>query len=125
MDRMGFAAAVLLVAACGGRVTEQINPCADRDASYRFTYVETSGTCGPMVPGVLSVGRVGLTSPDECDNVLGRGSTCTAVASCMSSDGCQVATDMTFAPDGSGATGTMTTSCPTCTSSYEVTGVLQ
>jgi hypothetical protein len=113
---------------CGSGSAEA-NPCATPGATYLFHLVEhPGGTCGPVPDEIVNVDSDGTTSTSvSCDDITQDGCTArnTGCMSSMNGVDCSVTTDVTFAKDGSGATGLETATCSnssaSCTSTYDVT----
>lgn len=103
------------------------NPCATLGATYRLTFAELSGTCGPIASQTLTVaydgtvpalGPCGSSTFTGCEEVQ---HDCYASAMGLT---CVMQDDITFASDGSAASGSETLSCQegdeSCASTYEV-----
>jgi hypothetical protein len=130
--RAGVVALAILAAACGSSATKA-NPCATPGATYLFQFVEQSGgTCGSLSDAIVNVNPDGtIVGSLTCKATNQNGCTAQNTGCTSSSNGtsCTVDTDVTFASDGSGATGLETFSCAngasSCTSTYAVTATRQ
>jgi len=111
------------------------NPCATPGASYLETFAEQpGGTCGTAPSQVLNVntnGTVTSSVPVSCASTEQSGCTAHDADCAETTNGvtCMVTTDVTFASDGSSATGLETLSCSnassSCVSTYTVSAARQ
>ena len=114
------------------------NPCATPGATYLDHFAEQSGgTCGPIPDVIININKDGTlagsgsgTAP-TCQSNSGSGCT-VKLNNCTSTNNgvtCTITTDVTFAADGSSASGLETLSCSgsssSCTSTYKVTATRQ
>lgn len=108
------AACAALAASCSdsGGGTAGGTSCAARSGSYLVSYVETSGTCGPIsqqtteIPkpaGADCTGVVAEATPDNCQTTTG--ATCPA-PSLGTGFTTESTLDVTWAPDGNAGSGT-------------------
>ena len=129
-------AVATVVGACGGSSNSNgptqraANPCATRGATYLVTFVQMSGTCGPLASQVINIspsGTVTSAVPITCasgnqSGCMAQENDCTWTANGFSYT---ATTDTTFAQDGSSATGlesiTATGNGTACASTYDVT----
>jgi hypothetical protein len=122
---------MVVCAGCSSKSGTTANPCATRGATYLATFAEMSGgTCGPVPQQIVNVdsnGQITNGTSITCANDDLNG--CTEMKSgCMgtTSNGCSatIQTDVTFASDGSGASGleTIQVTCgaSVCSSTYRV-----
>jgi hypothetical protein len=117
---------VTCAVACGASApANKANPCATPGATYLSHFVELSGgTCGPIPDEIMNINSDGtLPQSLSCQTVTQDG--CTARnTDCTTNGACTVTTDVTFATDGSSASGLETVSCSTasasCTSTYRI-----
>jgi hypothetical protein len=126
--------AFVLLAACScSSSTNKANPCATPGATYLFHFVEqANGTCGPVPDSIVNINADGtLSSSVSCQTINQTGCTAQDTGCTSSSNGttCNFTTDVTFASDGSGATGLETFTCSngssSCWSTYAVTAARQ
>ena len=131
MERVFFLAASLAVACSfgsGSAGSDIIQPdtCVTAGGSYVRHFVEETGTCGNL-PDMLYVGLEETIPTDSCAGTTITG--CTVHGSdcrymIMSSVSCLLNYSITFASDGSNASGLATMKCVgsgACTSTYQVT----
>jgi hypothetical protein len=111
------------------------NPCATVGATYEVSFVEQAGgTCGPVPSAIVNIspdGTVAGSQSVSCATVTQEGCTAHDSGCTFAGNGttCTGTTDVTFAADGSGATGLETISCSnasaSCTSTYNTTETRQ
>jgi hypothetical protein len=126
---LSLMAIVGLVSVGCGSGSNEANPCATPGATYLFHFVEhPGGNCGPVPDEIVNVNSDGtLSSSVSCENITQDGCTARDTGCMTSSNGidCSVTTDVTFAKDGSSASGLETAMCSnsaaSCTSTYDVT----
>jgi hypothetical protein len=122
---LAVALVALPFAGCGSG-TAEANPCATPGATYLEHFAEhPGGTCGPITDQVLNInhdGTIDTASPD-CDSVTQDGCTARDTNCRTSANGtdCTATTSVTFAKDGSAASGIATISCTAGSSSCEST----
>jgi len=122
---------VSLLACGGGNAAPRANPCATPGATYLEHFVEGSGgTCGPISDEIINInadGTIASTTQISCQTESQSGCTAhnTGCSTMTNGTTCSATTDVTFASDGSGATGLETITCSnssaSCTSTYTVT----
>lgn len=115
--------------ACGSSAPKA-NPCATPGATYLDHFVEQSGgTCGAIPDTIINInpdGTVATTASVSCATKTQTGCTARDSGCTVTTNGttCTVTTDITYAADGTSATGLESLSCTTgnqtCTSSYSV-----
>lgn len=131
-----FLGIVACTVACGSSYTSgpalanKANPCATPGATYLSHFVELSGgTCGPIPDEILNINSDGTIPGSQsfsCQTVTQDGCTARDTGCITTTNGttCTATTDVTFATDGSSASGLETVSCSnvstTCTSTYSV-----
>lgn len=127
-------AAVLTCSSSSSTSHPLANPCATKGATYLEHFVQESGDCGALPDEIVNIGADGtLTSSSSvsCATVSQNG--CTAQDSdCTTTNNgvtCMVTTDVTFARDGSSASGLESVTCTgngaSCTSTYQVSAARQ
>jgi uncharacterized protein YceK len=132
--------AIVLASGCGSGITiEQPNPCATAGATYMETLTQTSGNCGPMPSQVVNISSSGILTLSKSFCATTSESGCTSQDSdCTFSSQVYDFTEafsLTFAQDGSSASGTLSLSGngvesgngvdESCDSSYSVTATRQ
>jgi hypothetical protein len=120
-----------LLACGGGSTAPKANPCATPGATYLDHFVEGSGgTCGPIPDEIINInsdGTEATTIQISCQTESQTGCTAHNTGCTWTTNGvaCNATTDVTFASDGSGASGLETVTCSSssasCTSTYTVT----
>ena len=106
------------------------NPCATPGATYFQTFTTISGDCGDIPAQIVNIGNDGTVPAAEgvsCQKVEQDGCRAHNTGCSVTMDGCTTTatTDVTFADDGSSATGmeSVTIRCTdgsSCSGTYEV-----
>jgi hypothetical protein len=108
--------------------TDEANPCATAGATYLETSTEEAGgTCGAVSPQIITISQDGtLATSETCTTIMQTSCTAQDSGCVTTSNGvtCTSTTDVTFASDGSSASGLITLSCTegatSCVSTYNV-----
>jgi len=121
----------ILVAACSSSpAATQADTCATPSASYLEVITQTSGNCGAVANQVVNVNADGtITLPTTVTCATNAQNGCTLNRSdctdTVSGTTCTSNSTVTFASNGSGASGTLSETCTqgsaSCASSYSIT----